>query len=198
MNYFNADGSQSFCGNGSRCVVQFAAALGLIESKAHYLAIDGPHHSHINNGIVATQMQAVNHIETIGNDLFINTGSPHYIRFVNDVHSEDLLSIAHQIRYNDRFSKEGTNVNLVSMQQDTIHVRTYERGVEGETLSCGTGVTAVAIAHCHRNGLSGKQKIAVHTQGGLLHVQLNVSENNFSQIELIGPAKKVFEGEWQR
>jgi diaminopimelate epimerase len=197
MNYFNADGSKSFCGNGSRCVVQFAKALGLIDSSATYRAIDGVHTSTVLKHGISTQMKAVNKVEEIGEDYFIDTGSPHYIRFVEDVDAIDLVNEAQRIRFNKRFKQEGTNVNFVALRKNSLYVRTYERGVENETLSCGTGVTAVAIAHCYRNQQTGPLQVELHTKGGELLVKLKATNTNYEAIELIGPAKKVFEGDWK-
>lgn len=194
MNYYNADGTQSFCGNGSRCVVRFAETLGLVKEQARYLAIDGEHTSSINHDEIATLMQPVSEVQTIGKDYFVHTGSPHYIIFTEDIHAIDLLKEAHRIRYNDAYRKEGTNVNFVEISEREILVRTYERGVENETLSCGTGVTAVAIAYCHRQGLKGHQEIGITTLGGPLRISLDENNGKFTDIRLIGPATKVFEG----
>ncbi|HET9054136.1 MAG TPA: diaminopimelate epimerase, partial [Cyclobacteriaceae bacterium] len=148
LNYFNSDGSQSLCGNGSRAAVKMAASLGLINGKARFEAFDGLHDAELEEGgIVRLKMNDVSGVRTVGDDLFINTGSPHFIRFVSDANTHPVLEEGRKIRYNPDFQPGGTNVNFVEKQEgNAIFVRTYERGVENETLSCGTGVTAAALA----------------------------------------------------
>lgn len=197
MVYFNSDGREStMCGNGGRCIVQFAHDRGLIQNETRFLAIDGPHDARIEKGIVSLHMQDVNGVEAIGSDHYLNTGSPHYVQFINtDVCAIDLISTAKSIRYNDRFAQEGTNVNLVQAKGDILEVRTYERGVEDETYSCGTGVTAVALVNhiCSENGTYNQ---AIHTPGGSLSVSLNkTGEGEFREVWLHGPATFVYEGE---
>ncbi|TNE81805.1 MAG: diaminopimelate epimerase [Bacteroidetes bacterium] len=197
MVYFNSDGREStMCGNGGRCIVQFAHDRGLIEDETRFLAVDGPHDARIEKGIVSLHMQDVQGVESIGADFYLNTGSPHYVQFTNsDVGSIDLTTVAKSIRYNDRFAKEGTNVNLVEAKDHCLEVRTYERGVEDETYSCGTGVTAVALVNhiCSENG---SYRQAIHTPGGDLAVSLTkTGEGSFSDVWLHGPATFVFEGE---
>ena len=145
MIYYNPDGSQSLCGNGCRCAVAFARKLGLIEDKTKFLAIDGEHLAEINENTVRLLMNDVKTVETIDNDLLIDTGSPHYLKFVTDLDHIDLIDEAKKIRYNSRFKANGVNVNFVENTANGIKIRTYERGVEDETLSCGTGVTAAAL-----------------------------------------------------
>lgn len=195
MIYFNADGTQSFCGNGSRCAVSFASYLGIIENSTTFHAIDGMHQARQIGGKVELKMGNVNEIEQ-GNDyFFIHTGSPHYIEYTQDLQGIDIIPQAHKIRYNTRFEKEGTNVNFVQQIQDnSLKMRTYERGVEGETLSCGTGATAVAISGALKHHLI--SPVAIHVPGGELEIKFTqVSENQFDDIWLIGPAVQVFEGE---
>lgn len=146
MVYFNPDGSQSLCGNGSRCAVMFANQLGIIEDKTKFMAIDGEHEAHIKEGRVHLLMHDVNEVEQIGEDFLIDTGSPHYIKYVTDLDQKDMIAEGRAIRYSDRFKAAGVNVNLIEKQDDGLKIRTYERGVEGETLSCGTGCTAAALA----------------------------------------------------
>ena len=195
MVYFNSDGSQSFCGNGSRCAVAFAKHLGIIQNETKFLAIDGMHEATIKlGGEVRLKMNPVNEIEK-GNDyFFINTGSPHYIKYVNNVSEIDITKEAQAIRYSERFKAEGTNVNFAEVQENQLKVRTYERGVEDETLSCGTGVTAVALSAAHQNLYNNECPIEV--MGGNLKIEFNKkSKNSYDDIWLVGPAKFVYKGE---
>lgn len=199
MIYFNADGSKSFCGNGSRCAVAFANKLGIISTDTSFLSTDGEHSSTFFNGSVQLQMHDVNQVEIGENYFHLNTGSPHYVIFVEDVAKANIVQLAHSIRYNERFKLKGVNVNFVEIDSENeyLKVRTYERGVEDETLSCGTGVTAVALAyHLKSKNIAGSFLQKIVTPGGKLHVQFDVIENNaFSHIKLIGPATEVFNGE---
>lgn len=192
MIYFNPDGSQSLCGNGSRCAVMFAKALGIIENEAEFLAIDGPHKAFIEADEVHLLMNDVTSFEKIGDDYLINTGSPHYIKYVSAVDHLNVVADGKAIRYSERFTKEGVNVNFIQKESsNTLAIRTYERGVEGETLSCGTGCTAAALSL----GLQGgKSPVKLKAQGGNLRVSFDRDENRFTNIYLIGPAQKVFEG----
>ena len=194
MVYFNPDGTQSLCGNGSRCAVRFASSLGIIKNVTKFLTIEGPLDAQIDRNNIRLKMPDVNGISTTRNqDLFINTGSPHYIRFVEDLKIIDVNQVGREIRNSLEFMPGGTNVNFVQLKEpDHISVRTYERGVENETLSCGTGVTASALAA----GLKMKNgEIQIKTPGGDLMVQFEqVEKGLFRNIFLIGPAEKVFEG----
>lgn len=198
MVYFNSDGNESsMCGNGGRCITMFARQLGIIDKQAHFLAIDGPHDAVIeDNGWVSLQMKDVSSVESIGGDLYLNTGSPHYVRFINgNLAGYALVDEARKVRYNERFTKEGTNVNIVSPAGETLEVRTYERGVEGETLSCGTGVTAVALAAA-MNRPEGREIIQpISTPGGKLQIRFDkTGPHTFENIWLQGPAEYVFSG----
>lgn len=200
VNYFNSDGSQSLCGNGSRAAVQFASYLGLINGKAQFTAYDGVHDAELLNAdIVRLKMNNVDSVQIIGEDFLINTGSPHYIRFVQDVHNFPVYEEGKKIRYSDAFRANGVNVNFVQLIRDnTIFVRTYERGVENETLSCGTGITAAALAASFK-GLT--SPVAIRALGGNLSVEFKSSNQpasqsgSFHDIFLVGPAKMVFEGD---
>ncbi|KAA3651607.1 MAG: diaminopimelate epimerase [Bacteroidetes bacterium] len=194
MDYFNADGSKSFCGNGSRCAQAFANFLGLIKTDSKFYAIDGAHQGKKIGEDFGTLMRDVTEVQELGLDYFLNTGSPHYVKYVNDVDSVDVTAEGKAIRYSELYKKEGTNVNFVSIHEGFLKVRTYERGVEAETLSCGTGVTAVAISYLYKTGLK-KNEIAIKTSGGDLRILLNrKSKTSFQDIWLIGPAVKVFKG----
>lgn len=193
MNYYNSDGSQSFCGNGSRCAVDFAFKVGACKESTTFKAIDGLHQGIHSSQSVRIKMGDVETFENIEKHWFLNTGSPHYIVPVTeDLDELDIISHAHKIRYNDRFKSEGTNVNFVKWDENNISVRTYERGVEDETLSCGTGVTAVALAH---ELTFGKQnKVEILTSGGKLSVAKSYSKKKFVDVWLEGPATPVYQG----
>ena len=195
LEYFNSDGSKSLCGNGCRAAVQFASQLGLVNGKATFTAFDGPHAAEIlPSGIIRLKMGDVKEAEMIGNDYYIHTGSPHFLRFVQDVKNYPVFEEGRKIRYEDRFQPGGTNVNFVELQKDnTIFVRTYERGVENETLSCGTGITAAALAASLKGVVS---PVNIKTLGGDLAVEFKSGQaGTFQEIYLIGPAKMVFKGQ---
>jgi diaminopimelate epimerase len=183
------------CGNGGRCIVKFAHDIDLIDSHAMFLAFDGVHEANIDsNGDVALEMSDVKDITKIDNATCeLNTGSPHYISFVKDVTAIDVFKEGREIRYNDKYAEKGINVNFVSIDNDNLQIRTYERGVENETLSCGTGVTAAAIAAFYL-GLIKSNSVNVKTMGGNLSVSFDCNENEFTNVILAGPATKSFEG----
>ena len=194
MVYYNADGNLgSMCGNGARCIVDFAKQLGLFDSECTFIAFDGPHYAQWTDKYVRLKMSDVNHIESIDGDCFMDTGSPHYVSFVDDVSSLDILTQAKSIRYNERFKSEGTNVNFVQLLNDAISIRTYERGVESETLACGTGAVACAIA-AYENGNIDSNSILVKVLGGELEVDF-MHNGSFTDVFLTGPYQEVFKGE---
>ncbi|MCE7993892.1 MAG: diaminopimelate epimerase [Roseivirga sp.] len=192
MVYFNPDGSQSLCGNGSRCAVMFAHSLGIIAEKTRFLAIDGIHEAEIKNDQVHLLMHDVNDFQEYEKDFVIDTGSPHYIRYVSSVQEVDPIETGRSIRYSETYKAEGINVNFVEQIDDNhVAIRTYERGVEGETLSCGTGCAAAALSL----GLKGAASpVTLEAMGGRLQVAFEQEGNTFKNIYLIGPAKMVFEG----
>ena len=196
MVYFNSDGNQSsMCGNGGRCIVAFANYLGIIKDKASFMAIDGVHHAQISSGIVYLEMQDVKTIEKYQNHTFLNTGSPHHVEIIEQLEELDVKNNGARIRFAEPYTEKGTNVNFVKKISSTsFAVRTYERGVEDETLSCGTGVTAVALA-MHYIGETEKNQINLITPGGELKVSFDSSESGFKNIKLIGPTEQVFKGE---
>lgn len=197
MKYFNADGRESsMCGNGGRCLVKFAYHLGIHKSTYLFDAIDGNHEAEIDlDGTVSLKMKDVAAIRHLSGDYIIDTGSPHYIKMVSDLDKLDVFKDGRSIRNSNLFKKEGINVNFVEqVGDDEIAVRTYERGVEDETLSCGTGVTAAALA-CYHNE-TGFNDVMVNTKGGKLNVEYErLNNDSYSNIWLSGPAEKVFEGE---
>jgi diaminopimelate epimerase len=200
MVYFNADGRESsMCGNGGRCIAAFANYLGIVKSKCHFLAIDGPHEAMIKkDDWVELKMSDVKNIE-IGEDYFLmNTGSPHYVVFVADIDDINVFENGQAIRYSSRFKKEGVNVNFVERTKENIIVATYERGVEDETLSCGTGVTAAAIANfLKKSNRRKKQNTPIKSKGGELAVRFEPDgKNAASNIWLCGKAERVFNGDF--
>jgi diaminopimelate epimerase len=196
MKYFNADGRESsMCGNGGRCLVKFAYHLGIHKNTYTFFAIDGEHEAEIDlDGTVSLKMRDVDGIRTVNGDYILDTGSPHYIKMVSDLEKIDVFKNGRSIRNSDLFKREGINVNFVEqLNDDEISVRTYERGVEDETLSCGTGVTAAALA-CYHNE-AGFNDVMVNTKGGKLNVEYDrTNDDSYKNIWLSGPADKVFEG----
>jgi diaminopimelate epimerase len=196
MVYYNADGNQSsMCGNGGRCLVAFAKKLGVIHDKATFMAIDGLHHATINDqSIVSLQMIDVTEVKINTDYVFLNTGSPHHVQFVDDLPNFEVKQNGAKLRYSDLYGKEGCNINFVRQISDnTFAIRTYERGVEDETLSCGTGATAVAIA-MHAIGKSNQNTININVEGGKLEVSFDKNNGVYKNVFLTGPAKFVFEG----
>lgn len=195
MVYFNADGHEgSMCGNGGRALVQFAQDLGVIKDKCTFIASDGEHQAFFEDGLVNLHMTDVHEIEEQPNNYFMDTGSPHYVGFENEsLNSFDIIGKGKEVRHSDRFAPAGTNVNFVEvLGLNEIRVRTFERGVEDETLSCGTGVTACAIASHLRVGM--KSPVKINVEGGELSVSFSETNSGFKDIYLIGPAKRVFKG----
>jgi len=197
MIYFNADGNQStMCGNGGRCIVHFAAFLGIIETKTDFMAIDGTHHATLQGDTVALIMKDVTHIENHRQHSFLNTGSPHHVELVTNLEDINVVEKGRALRYN-HYGPLGANINFVSkIAEDTFGVRTYERGVEDETLSCGTGVTAVALAMFDTNQTT-LTKLHLKTTGGDLSVCFDKKDQTFTNIALSGPAIQVFNGVWE-
>ena len=193
MVYYNSDGNEStMCGNGGRCIVAFARFLNVFENKAKFNAIDGLHEAEINGNVVKLKMIDVPEIAKISADYQLNTGSPHFVRYVEDVQNLDVYKNGYEIRNSKPYKKEGINVNFVSKISDNeIFVRTYERGVEDETYSCGTGVTASCLTFMNEFGGG---EVSVKTLGGNLKVYAEKYEVGFRNIWLEGPAEYVFEG----
>ena len=199
MVYYNSDGNQSsMCGNGGRCLVAFAKLLGIISEKATFTAIDGLHQAIIDGDIVSLKMQDVVAKGINEDELFLDTGSPHHILFSEEVGDINVKRDGAAIRYSEKYeSSGGTNVNFVQQtDKDTFLVRTYERGVEDETYSCGTGVTAVALA-VNAIGKTDANSIKLETPGGKLQVSFENNNGDYYNIWLTGPTAKVFKGEFE-
>jgi diaminopimelate epimerase len=193
MDYFNSDGNRSsMCGNGGRCITAFAISLGIVEARARFLAIDGAHEAITSDAGIKLKMGAPTGFINHDNDFVIHTGSPHYVRFISeDIQQYPVVAEGRRIRQSESFAKEGINVNFAHVNADgSIAVRTYERGVEDETWSCGTGVTAVAVVHSKVHSQS-NSIVHLHTPGG----ELRVHVNSESDVWLEGPATFVFQGE---
>lgn len=197
MKYFNADGGESsMCGNGGRCLVKFASDKGIIKSNYKFLAVDGVHEASLNtDGTVALKMKDVPTVEYDHGNYILDTGSPHFVEMTTNVMQVDVFKKGREIRNSAPFKEEGINVNFVEPTQETdeIIVRTYERGVEAETFSCGTGVTAAALVNWHND--NGFNRVEVKTKGGHLSVEFDKIGDSYENIWLIGPAEKVFEGD---
>src|SRR5574343_837549 len=197
MKYYNADGREgSMCGNGGRCMVRFAEHLGIHSDGCRYLAVDGPHEAEIDHhNRIRLKMIDVHEVTQHHGDFILNTGSPHYIRLVNDLDQLDVFEKGREVRYSPTFATEGINVNFIEeVDSDEIRIRTYERGVEDETLACGTGVTAAALVSYHNE--FGFNTVKVHARGGRLAVEFDrVAEGRYENIWLCGPAEFVFAGQ---
>jgi diaminopimelate epimerase len=197
MHYFNADGNEgSMCGNGGRCIVAFAKHLNLIETETNFLAVDGSHYARIseNDNWVSLQMIDVQEINSDQEAFVLHTGSPHYVLQVSDLASKNVFEDGKNIRYNEKYSNHGINVNFVEDFGDHYYVRTYERGVENETFACGTGVTAVSMSMAKKKNLRGKINNSIKVPGGDLSVSFNYDGHSFTNVFLEGPATLVFEG----
>ena len=195
MIYFNADGKESsMCGNGGRCIIAFAQMLEMIGNETTFMAIDGEHKGRLMDDGIYLQMQDVKKIEGVGDGLVLNTGSPHYIEMVDELDYIDVNKQGRKIRNSAAFKKDGINVNFV-LDAGELQVRTYERGVEAETLSCGTGVVATAIAMHYANCIE-ETLVNVKTKGGELTVSFEEFNGGYRNIWLSGEASMVFAGEF--
>ena len=197
MLYYNSDGNpSSMCGNGGRCIVYLAQKLGFFTGQSTiFEAIDGKHNAKVvADNIVTLQMNEVDEIISYKDAYIIDTGSPHYITFLEDISDVDVIERGRKVRNSDYFKEDGINVNFVQLIDDTIYIRTYERGVEDETLACGTGVTAAAIICGHLNDQDKNYNYNVVAKGGELSVSYSKNGDLFSDIWLTGPAVQVYEG----
>ncbi|MEQ6167032.1 MULTISPECIES: diaminopimelate epimerase [unclassified Ekhidna] len=193
MVYFNSDGSQSLCGNGSRCGFAFAQSLGVVDKSATFETTDGVHEIKEQDDLIHFQLFDVEEVKKLNDqEWYINTGSPHHIVISDNVENEDIVTKGRHIRNQQAYSSQnGTNVNFAQLLHNEVRIRTYERGVEDETLSCGTGATAVGIMAGY---LGFESPVQIQTQGGMLCVSFQKEGDKFTNIWLAGPAKKVFEG----
>lgn len=200
MKYYNSDGFEgTMCGNGGRCIVAFAKSLAMIKETAKFKAIDGIHSAKIDDSnIVDLKMKSINLQDVVidDNEYILDTGSPHLVKYVDEVENLDVFNEGKKIRYCDRFKPKGINVNFVKIvKENCLFVRTYERGVEDETLSCGTGAVASAVSLMFRNNIKANSKIEINTLGGTLNVQIDFENNQKFNISLNGKATMVFKGE---
>ena len=196
MVYYNSDGNQSsMCGNGGRCLVAFSKKLNVIQNSTTFTATDGVHHASIaDSGNVSLQMIDVVDIKITSDYVFMNTGSPHHIELVDDLEHYNVKESGARIRYGELYGKQGSNINFVKkIDETTFSLRTYERGVEDETLACGTGATAVAIA-MNVLGETKANSIDLNVEGGKLVVSFDEIEGKFTNVFLKGPAEFVFKG----
>ena len=198
MVYFNADGNEgSMCGNGGRCLVAFANQLNIIQESATFNAVDGLHYATFKDNIVSLQMIDIDKIELHDNYTFLNTGSPHHVEFLEGLDDLNVKVSGEKIRRGSPYFEEGTNVNFAEIvNENTIKVRTYERGVEDETLSCGTGVTAVAIAANFNNTIT-DNTVNIKAVGGDLSVSFENQNGYYKNVILTGPANFVYEGQFE-
>jgi len=196
MIYFNSDGrTSSMCGNGGRCIIAFAKLLEIIETETTFMAIDGEHKGRIQEDSVYLKMQDVTEIDSLDDALVLDTGSPHFVTIVDDFQNLDVKTEGKKIRNSQHFKKEGINVNFV-LDNTNLQVRTYERGVEDETLSCGTGVVASAIA-VHYANFTKENQIGINTKGGELSVSFEESNGVYRNIWLSGDVNMVYAGEFE-
>ena len=196
MVYYNSDGNQSsMCGNGGRCLVAFAKKLEVINNQATFMAIDGLHHASVaDDGLVSLQMKDIDTIKVASDYVFLDTGSPHHVALVDDLKNYNIKEEGAKIRYGNLYGTAGSNVNFVNqISEEIFALRTYERGVEDETLACGTGATAVAIA-MNKLGKTNSNRIQLEVEGGKLEVTFEKDEDKYTNVFLKGPAKFVFKG----
>ncbi|MCX6334019.1 MAG: diaminopimelate epimerase [Bacteroidia bacterium] len=194
MKYFNSDGKPgSMCGNGGRCTAHFARKWNIAGNNQKFIAFDGIHEAEVMDDIVRLQMADVNEYKIIDGSYFINTGSPHYVVFTIDIDRMDVNEEGKRLRWSPKFSPGGTNVNFVEVNDNGLYLRTFERGVEEETLACGTGVTASAIASVLA-GHFDTAPVNVRARGGNLKVEFKVTDGKVTNIWLTGPATFVFDG----
>jgi diaminopimelate epimerase len=182
------------CGNGGRCLVAFAKQLGIIEKEAHFEASDGYHFAKFEDHLIALQMIDVTEVKHFNTHDFVYTGSPHHVQLVSDLKDFDVKNTGKKLRYSNLYDASGCNINFVEQEKtDTFSVRTYERGVEDETLSCGTGATGVAIA-MHATRKTEANRIHINVLGGKLTISFVLENDVYKNVFLTGPAELVFAG----
>ncbi|CDS92291.1 Diaminopimelate epimerase [Sphingobacterium sp. PM2-P1-29] len=196
MIYYNADGRQgTMCGNGGRCIVAYARDLGIIRDNTAFLAVDGIHKANLDDKLIDLQMIDVHEINRDGDAYVINTGSPHYIIFENNLSDLDVFSAGYKIRNNTTYRDEGINVNFIEKEGESGYfLRTFERGVEDETFACGTGATAAAMTIALHENRNGQITIPIRVLGGQLYISFFKEDFTFTEVYLKGPATFVFEG----
>ena len=197
MKYYNCDGHEStFCGNGGRCIAAFACEEGMCPQHLEYEAVDGIHKALLtknsdNEFMVSITMRDIESYDLTDLRLLINTGSPHYVTRIGSLKDFDVRKYGAEIRNDKSISADGVNVDFMEIIDNQYYIRTFERGVEDETLACGTGVTASAIAA----GLwYGGDNIDIKTTLATLNVRFKKSGNSIKDIVLSGPATHVFDG----
>jgi diaminopimelate epimerase len=195
MVYYNADGEEgTMCGNGGRCLVAFAHYLGIVDRETTFNAVDGLHYAEVEGDIVNLKMVDVAEVHEKPAFSFLDTGSPHHVQLVKDLSHFDVHKEGKKLRYG-LYGQAGSNINFVEQEDsETFQVRTYERGVEDETFSCGTGVTAVALA-MHTAGKTKANQVNIHTLGGDLSISFEQHNGGYTNIFLKGPAIQVYQGE---
>lgn len=199
MKYFNSDGREgTMCGNGGRCIVAFARMLGIIDKSAVFTGIDGKHEGVLNeDGSIRLRMMDVSDVKRFEDGWLLDTGSPHFVQVVESLDNLDVVGLGRKIRYQERFKPGGTNVNFIQISKNDVKIRTYERGVENETLACGTGTVASAII-AYLVQKSDKTTYKLTAPGGVLHVKFIPGEKGiYKNVWLSGPAEFVFEGEME-
>ena len=193
MVYFNADATRSTCGNGARCAVHLAHRLGIIEKETRFIMEEDEYKAYIEDDLIRIRMVDVPQIQTFPEGYLLNTGTRHFVRLVEKLSEYKVVEEGRQLRYDPRFQPIGANINFVETKDGDVHMRIYEKGVENETLSSGTGVTAVALTLACLQDLP--SPVAVHTRGGILNVAFERSgPTSFTQVYMAGPAKMVFQG----
>lgn len=199
MIYYNADGREgTMCGNGGRCIVAFARDLGIIENTTDFLAVDGPHQANISENQVNLEMIDVDKVTLDGEAFVLNTGSPHYVLETANLQTYDVFQNGAAIRNNETYGEKGINVNFVEKEGEGYFLRTFERGVEDETLACGTGATATAMAMAIKEEKNGNIEIPIRVLGGQLYISFEKEGNTFKKVHLKGPANFVFQGEIEK
>ena len=194
MNYFNSDGFPStFCGNGSLCCAHFADKLNVINKRGSFETREGVFNCFVNNDDASISMSNVSNFDIRSEHVVINTGSPHYVVFVDDLDIIDVNALGKKIRFSKEFYEDGINVTFTNITNNKISIRTFERGVEAETLSCGTGAVAAVMSAILRNLISA-QSIDVLTKGGVLNVSLKFDNSSFSNILLSSFISTSFQG----
>lgn len=196
MIYFNSDGFEgTMCGNGGRCICAFASSLGIINNETKFISSDGIHEAYFEKEIIHLKMKDVSDVKKLEDGFLINTGSPHFITLQKNPHALNVELLGKEIRNQKRFAPDGVNVNFVERSENNIHISTFERGVEAETLSCGTGSVASALAFAYSEN-DGEKNFNIMAKGGNLNVRFHKTGNSFHNIWLSGPAIRVFDGEF--